>query len=622
MPGPFDNLMPQQGSTPNGVPVAPSSPTAKTPSPFDNLMPQNVAPQKPVAAPDGGSFMDHVTLFNDSFDRAALGGLQMIGRGVKKLTGYSGMDTAVQKGVDVQKAEVKQAWDNTSTEDGGHSWSGYGASALGMVGSGVAYSNLMAGMGIGVLGKAGDAMKAARPLLSRMGTSAAVGATMGMMDTADTEEQRLNKMAIGGVIGGAIPAVVSGAKALISPLDKVLSPVSTALDDKAYQIETQLNAADGGINPANVSKLMAANTAPKELGMKQLTPGQLLSGEGVSALRKDEINTLSKATDAQRRVMQFTEGANQTKLKGHITDVIKGMSSEETKQTADVLYGQLHTKSLANESVANLSANPLISNTLESLNSSGATLKGSQTTFASLPNNSVAKLDYAKQIIDDKLWNSKHSLDSANKLSKEVVSGMKNARNQIIDAIDAEHGSLYQPARAAAQKTAIQNNYLDMLNKVKGSSESGGLVDDVNKVHNALFGNSDKQAAFLKDIATTGGNTAQARNIMKVSAMLSNSTVEKVLNKGGQSMADIIASPSGIIQKALNSLTGRYDRAMIDLTMNPKWISEVSGVLTTPAVDRGGNLIKLLGKVSRSLDKPKTTGIVSGGMADAMTPTE
>lgn len=644
---PFGDLIPSTGdkSQDSSIPSAPQMGTSLSPAanPFADLVGKPTSPEGPSGS---NWFMDGVDLFNRQFEKPALGIMQMV---LPK-----SMQPAVEQERAASKGRELNAWEGFKNPNGGYTKGGYIATGLGMLGSGASYMNLLGALGVGTgaslgfKGAEGIAKAAqiaeAHPVLASLASSnvakgAAYGAELGAIDEADSGGERATKAIAGGILGAAIPAAIAGGKAVlgvgkdastVSTLgEKIFSPSSAALKDKAFQVETALGATEGQPVTNAATKIQEAVAPGQALGMEGLTPGQVLSGYGTNALRKDEIAALSNAGIDERRAMQWAEGQNNTKLKSYITDTIKNMAPEETVKAKDVLYSQLDKLSINKTTADDLMKNPIINKAIAGLDESGATVGKSDATFASLPNNSVTKLDYTKQIIDSKLWNDKHSIDSANKLSPDVKNGLLNARAKIVNAIDEEHGTIYTPAREAAQKIAIQQNYTDLLAKVKGSESipdgAFNLVDDVNKTHSVLFGNADKQAAFLKDVASTGGDVKQAANIMKVSGQLSNSTIEKVLNKSGQSMQDLLSSgnASGLFQKALVKLTqSGYDDALIKLTLSGKqWQKDITHVLAKKAgsEEQAKSYILLLGRVLGNLNAAKNKAanspLVQGGVA-------
>jgi len=214
-----------------------------------------------------------------------------------------------------------------------------------------ALMNTGAGMAGNIAGNVITALPtAAIPGVNTVLGGAAIGAGMGALQPTIADESRLQNMALGGVAGGVLPAIVGGVKtakaALYDPLAGQERIIGGALKRSA------------GDKAAEIAKALRSQGAATP-GVR-LSAGQVGTSEGLSAL--EDAITSALPSGELARMGQTNRTALADALRG-IAGSPESLGAAKTARgdTAEKLYGLARTQgidmaSLAPEAQANIAA--------------------------------------------------------------------------------------------------------------------------------------------------------------------------------------------------------------------------------------------------------------------------
>ena len=546
------------------------------------------------------SFMDGVEAFNRQFGRMA--------EGVLDLATWGDVNKAVRQTYAQNEASLRAAKERSprATTVG---------TALGAVGSGVAYG----GLGVGAATKVapGLASKVAQfttrhPLMATEAAAAGGAAAMGYLDYAPTQQERLTKGATAGAIGAALPVGIAGARKLGSGIGKGLSALNKAysrfknpkqamLSDLAETIKADLgdDAADtirGLLQPAKNLKTTR-------------TPGQAVGG----LTRARELSQIAdlKAQTVARKI----ERTQSKETLGAMEDMLEKMAPKGTAKLKTQLYDELADVEVSDDILTTLKSNPVINEQLTALN------LGTKVTRATrhLPDNSALKLDIAKQEIDDMLYRDARAIDPTNKMGAQAKLALQEARNEITDTLDPIIPQ-YASARKAAQKLLLRDRYEKLLLK-KGAKAGQKGEKGIDETWQVLFPTEESQQVFINDVAKTGGNPQQAADLLTAMDQLRLNTLKRIYSRPTQDdpMTIFYGNKIGYVQKAVDKLTGgRLKKAILNLTFDGnKWGDEIQNVLSKPDVaDQHVSLLQLMSKAAKEISKPAIelgrTGAIRG----------
>jgi len=634
---------------PDQTNTASPNPTAVN-DPFASIV-NNIDQQ---TSADNGSLMAGVDAINRQFEKMAIGTMKL---GSYAIPGTSDFRAKLDNLNNYGNGSTVIG-DQQATKDFNDHPYAYGIGAtLGTIGSGIAYGNLAAGPTSAIASKIAPQLTAGlntaftdSPILARTAKGALAGGGFGIVQPTygnNISDNLVNGAAgatLGTIANNIIPALktikdsVIGAENYKSSFtSRILSPSKAATQDVTATINPTLsiNNPENKIGtvanlPSNTNVLDSNLQAFNKLGINP-TPGQVTGSESMLGKEYKAANGLGIEGTQQ---LAFNQQESLNKLQNHIVTLVNNMAPDDTKNAANQLYGLLKDKTIAQDSTDSLLKNPTINNLMNQINKDDIvkTFNGDVTNVSQLPDNSLSKLDYIKQIIDDRLWNDNRVVDSANKLATNTKDALMTARNKILDTIDSQYGDVYVPARAAAQKVAIQNKYLDLLDKVKntpgtiittGDSMSG--INYLDKTNNLLWGDNNKINQFLTDVKTVGGNTEAADAIVKVANQLAKTNVNKIIASNAGTLPDFLASgsKSSMAQRFILTLTdGRYQKALLDLTTSgDKWVPQIKQEIikqTTPAAKAKG-FMKLIINAANQLKSEPVKGNINANIGTTLT---
>ena len=398
-----------------------------------------------------------------------------------------------------------------------------------------------------VLGEIAPALAVPGGAFARIGTrllgsagklagGAATGAAVGAMQLVPEGGSRLSNTLIGAALG-------TGASAVGSILGKVPGLKS------ARKLAKKVKQAD--ITPKATAK---SQLAAKRLGTT-LTPGEatqapLLRGaEGRLTPSKKGILEATKATAKRADTLK-------TKMKDTVQSVLpKGTTSKQVKAMTQKMYEDISKQPMSKSANKQLLMDPAIAKF------SKDALNPRLSNASRYPAGSAGRMIETEKYIK--------SLPDQNQVTKE-------AAKRIQKALDSEF-SRYGDARKLAQKGIVYRKLMDDYEKI--GLKAGEEVPVADQLYNKFFGSLAKQKDFLRNIGQAGGNTQQAKDLIRVISKVKGSTFEKILQRDSRVVTPHAADQGliGMTTSAARKLfMFRHDNKIVKLITNPKYSDEIS----------------------------------------------
>lgn len=534
---------------------------------FDNSNPfdQLDAPQQSTQPEPSGfdSFLAGVEAFNRQFGRMAEGTIDLVTGGAPSIRAVHDQNEA-HYAQTVQKHPVATTVGAISGAIG----SGVAFAAPAIVGGGAVASSL------GILPKLSAAVQSSG-MLGKMAMGATGGAAMSYVDYAPTQQERLEKAAIGGTVGAAIPPLFAVGKKAVDMLTgagksasglltRIFKPEKAALEELS-----SVTAAEVGDSADELARRAAV---AKTAGVPTLTPAQTIGGTRLRAVE----STLAVPETEKLGIIRHENQINQI-TSGKLDEVIGAMAPAGTKAKMKEAYAGIKDAVIPTADMDELMKNPSIRVRLEQMS------KEADSTVAKLPMNSTLKLDVLKQNIDDQMFKDTFTTNVETKLAPDARNALNAAHAQIVQTIDKTVPE-YATARKLAQQVATRARYEELLAR-KGANVGNLGVKGPDEIYNTLFSSPDKVEFFLNDVAKTGGNPEQASALAQVFDRLRKSPLQNVLKSTATGDATHISGRDiGVIQSFFNNMiNGRYNKAYLNLTLSgDKWVKQVSDVLSMP----------------------------------------
>lgn len=580
-------------------------------NPFDQFDsgPQS-KPQSPTIAeqkyPDQGSFMAAVEGFNRTFGAPVEG----IMDGVTRILGLNNANEKVAN-------YTAQMNESDALASSRHPY----AHAAGTV----------AGIGSQAAVPFGAAARGAS-LTNRAMTGAGVASTYNFAATPGDFETRMQSAGTGALVGGAVGAVAQpvinaagwlggkigqGAKSLKNTisgepiegssgfLGKLIRPKASALRDIAEEAR-----AVGGVQ--NIQD----RTAPFEgLGI------QPTAEEGIgSPILSDMVKNLDRSPKTARLIEQ-TQIPRATRIMGVAKEQLDQFAPsgiDVRKGSNNINYESLKEFTVPAETMSVINNSPLLSQRIKLLN------KNTSAEISGMPDNSIYKLDKAKQNIDSELWNNSPMMsDNSKAVSVSKKEGLLDARKTLVKAMD-ETLPEYAAIRKQAEATSYYNNFSELLSKkpymagklTPEASEKNPLAGrPMSTIYDTLWNTPEKQKYFLEAVDSVGGDANAAQKIMQVMNMTKNTAVEAVHDKAGSTGGKIQYNGLGnaLLTGIHNLKRGAYDKSLLELVLNPKWKEIVSEeVAKRDAAFSMVDAAKLIQKTIEAKPKGGNTGLLSG----------
>lgn len=532
------------------------------------------------------TFMDKVEIMNRGFQRTALGGLQLINRGLRETVGrLSPALTEDSRAFDQQLAASNQRGEQRYQE----AYARTPSPITSMAGQ----------LGGSIIGTVPATIAGGPGAAAAVGRGVASGALAGLEDYSASDSERLTKTAVGGLAGGALTGAAVGISALGKTLfpsigvssfvQKVFSPKKAAIQDIAGNIK-----ADAGNDAA--AALAKVNRVRAE-GIQGRTPGEAIPGP---ITRAHELSAV--ADDIDKAAVAKVATTSQNYGKKEIYKAIANMATPQTKALQKDSF-----KAMAQEYIDNSGKLTTAAPTIEKrsvLGEVGGTEKyipdviksnkilsqkynnvmnAESSAVRNLPDNSVAKLHKIKDAIDADLYNAEPN--KAGVIAKVISPDKKNAlieaKSQLTSLL--EQSPSYNAAMAATQKIKTQEWYEAAIRGKAVKAGQGGKLS-VDELHQALFNSTAQKQKFIKDVAATGGDPEQAQKVLQLSDSLRQSPLMRVMKRmnSGESVVSVYGRDAGMIQNLVSKLTlDKYRKALLDVTLSgDKWADDISKVLS------------------------------------------
>ena len=571
--GSFDDLIPKQPDT-----SSVASPTDNTVAPpknqFQDLVPKQEAQQEPV---HNSAFMSAIDGWNRAFGRTAEGGLQL-------LSNY--LPDKFNKAV----TQLNQQKEREYAQD--------------LIDHPVASK---IGEFAGYIGQEALLPVAKANLATKIASYAATGGALmgGQYGSPEQRQERgLYGAAMSGVFGAAGELGWMGAKSLLnssatsSPglLRKLFKPEGAATQEIASNIS----------NTTNLNNMLVRGQAAERVGVT-LTPGETVGGNILPQAEKGYLVSQQSKLEAAK-YLNDRSSVLKTKVKDIIDNFVP--EGDEVAQTTKAkMYEDLAPLQATSQTSEALLSHPVISNELQALNKNPLMPKA----LREMPDNSVLKLDAVKKEIDSQLYNNKTFLNGNEKtISASEKSVLQDARAQIVDRLDSEYPQ-YAQARKVAERLTLKSQINKELGMIKPEPRAINGEVTLDQMYNKLWSTPEKQSRFIEAVKRTGGNDYQASDVIQVLNQIRQSPLESLLKakpegvNAGTSIRGNLMNGSATIFSRLSSFVddltlGRYNKALVDLTINGKWKPEVAKLMSKP------NEQTLLMTFKKVLDKVSVAG--------------
>lgn len=607
------NVAPRGFQGPSGSSMSQPSGMAGTLSSF--LDPVGAIARDPQGAAQSSSgFMDKVEIMNRGFQRVALGGLQLLNRGVRETAGrfsdsINQDSLALDRRIDASNQRGEQRYQDAYARTPSLT-----ADIIGKVGGAVLGTAPLMGSGGGAL--------------ATIGRGIAGGVLGGAEDYSANDKERMGKMAMGGALGGALSGAAVGISAAGQSLfpsigtssfvKKMFQPKAAAIQDRASDIVTDAGD-DVGAALAKVRKVQAEGTMGR-------TPGEAIPGV---VTRAHELSSV--ADDIDKAAVSKVAQASQNYGKKEIYSAIARMATPKVKTLQNDSFKAMEEEFVSPEGVlSNTPSKVAVEKTSPIVSSSGAPIKTLEMTdkyipeiikddkiltsnfkkvmaaqsekWNNLPSNSVAKLHKVKDLIDDELY--KAEPNKAGVITKEISPDRENAlieaKNKLTRTL--EQSPSYNAAMAATQKIKTQEWYEAAVRSKAVKAGQGGKLS-VDELHQALFNTTAQKQKFIRDVAATGGNPEQAQKVLQLSDSLRQSPTMRILKRmnDGESIVAVYGKDVGVIQKFISKLTvDKYRKALLDVTLSgDQWADDIAKVLSTKGeIPKAKEFYKMILKVS------------------------
>ena len=381
------------------------------------------------------------------------------------------------------------------------------------------------------------------------------GAVFGAAQYSPTGEKTVKSTLIGSALGSAAnllspilgKIVGSGAKA-VGRMVGATKPTKEMLKKQA-----------GGLLKGDVDldKAQKVRQAAKRLGVPEPSLGEATGSARLQGME-------GRLTPGERGILEATKKVDRTKdvVFKKMEDTIKstlpkGATPERTKAVADKMYETIKQKPMTTGMKAEIKTN----DALKGFMKDAMNVKVSRA--SNYPEGSVGRLieteKYLKKLI-----------------SKGEDPGLAGATIKTIQKIVDRDVPRYTKARGIAQQGIVYNNMMDDLKSI--GFKAGEDIPVGDQLYAKFFGNPKAQGNFLSDIAQTGGNAQQAKDLMTVMNSLKGSTFNKIISKDARLFTpfDVAQGPTGTTQAAIRKAFMRnHDTAIIKAMTNPNYTDEI-----------------------------------------------
>lgn len=524
---------------------------------------QAVAAEKGTAVK---SFMDKVTIFNHGFETHALGALQML-----QPVGFSQQDfTNRKKQID---AEYEQAYKDTPSP------------VMNMAGT-VGGDTVASVPGVIAAMTLGPAKWIGNFLMAGMGS-----ASSGIVDYADSSQERLQKGVTSGLLGAGTYAAGSAiSKALASIIlpkigassfaTKLFNPQKAAAEDFASSLKL-----DAGNDAAKAAASVQAAASKAAAGM---TPGEAIGGPSVRALESGIVVDEAAKGAAAASIIQRSNAA-----KKEIYESIGAMATPKVRAAKDAAFKNMEQEFILPDGQLMKGAPPASTNYIPDFIKNNKVLSDKYDEIANaqvsniskLPDNSVAKLHKIEESLKNELNAAMPDKTgaTANPLKDIKMKEIEEARSIIRSILD--QSDEFQKAMAASAKIETNKHLKTLLRTKKTSAGAKGKLS-IDQIYDAIIPQKMLQKDFMDSVVKAGGDPKLVKGIVDIAESLRKAPLLQVLKNQPGATPTLTASGQALsgVQKMVADMTlDRYNKALLDLTLSgSKWVDDITKVLQMP----------------------------------------
>lgn len=396
-------------------------------------------------------------------------------------------------------------------------------------GAGVAANALKAPQSAQALSAVGGSLMAPKSIGGALG----VGAGMGVIQPAESIDERVTNTAIGGLASAAIPAAVRGFKSVKSTVEPFYESgrnqiLARALRDAAgggqYADDAMRNLQQAGQAGPFASGLTKGEIVPNSVP----TAGQASKNAGIAALERAASASNPTVTQEVSERMAAQNAARIASLEDIAgSDGARQFARDNLSATADDLYGEAFRKgvdlrrdpttgaflSKAQQAARKGEITKLMNTpALQEARDRAIQLARNEMIKIDSPEGSVQGLHYMKRALDD-------MIQGATGNEQRVLTGLKNRFLTTVDALSPD----YQAARGVFRDMAGPVNQMDTAAEMlkRSVTPTGNMT--LNKFAKALSDDTAQSA--------TGFNKATLEGTMSPDAMKSLNAIKEDLTR-------------------------------------------------------------------------------------------
>lgn len=164
-----------------------------------------------------------------------------------------------------------------------------------------------------------------------------------------------------------------------------------------------------------------------------------------------------------------------------------------------------------------------------------------------------------------------------------------------------------------------------VLNQLKSVSISPGTTKpdiSLNQMFKKLWDTPNKQTNFLNLVEKSGGDVAHANDVISIVNQVRSSPLEALISRPNNNTSLPSSVKSALTNFVSNLSTGRYNKAILNLSLDPNWKEKVAEVMAKPTpVMQALGLSKILETVGKGKISVLSNRVMVGGVPQGYTDT-
>lgn len=185
-----------------------------------------------------------------------------------------------------------------------------------------------------------------------------------------------------------------------------------------------------------------------------------------------------------------------------------------------------------------------------------------------------------------------------------------------------------------SQVTAKVNSLIDNLNptgkdkiltQIKSipiNPRAGSSEVSLDQMFNKLWSTPQKQSNFLSLVEQSGGDVSHANDVISIVNQIRKSPLETLIAKPANNSALPSSVRSAVGNFVSNLSTGRYNKAILNLSLDPTWKEKIAEVMAKPTpVMQTLGLSKILEMVGKGKISVLSNRVMVGGVPQGYTDT-